>query len=93
MVETMALIDDTVRFPLAETSRSQVLDGVTIPEVCAGLELSVVKDIEEAAVEVGPSMDRGGAAIPKVGLFRSKYGKGGGDGLGLFGEGEDKGVW
>jgi hypothetical protein len=58
-----------------------------------GLELSVVKDTEEVMVEVGPSIDRGGAAIPKVGLFGSKYGKGGGDGLGLFEEGEDKRVW
>ena len=61
--------------------------------MCAGLEISVVKDTEEAMVEVGPSMDRGGAGIPKVGLSGLKYGKGGGDGLGLFGEGEDKGVW
>ena len=52
-----------------------------------GLELSVVKDTEEVVVEVGPSIDSGGAEIPKVGLFRSKYGKGRGDGLGLFGEG------
>ena len=51
-----------------------------------------MKDTEEVAVVVGPSIDRGGVAIPKVGLFRSKYGKGGGDGLFLFGEGEDKGV-
>ena len=43
-------------------------------------------------VEVGPSMDKGGEAIPKVGLFGSKYGKGGGDGLFLLGEGDDKGV-
>ena len=92
MVKTMALTDDVVGFTLAKTSWSQVLDGVTIPEVCAGLELSAVKDTEEAAVEVGPSMDRGGAAIPKVGIFRSKYGKGEGDGLGLLGEGKDKGV-
>lgn len=92
MVETMALTDDTVGFTLAETSGSRVLDDVTIPEVCVGLELSAVKDTEEATVEVGPSMDRGGVAIPKVGLSGSKYGKGRGDGLFLFGEGKDKGV-
>ena len=92
MVETMALTDDTVGFMLVETSGSRVLNGVTIPEVCVGLELSAVKDTEEVAVEVGPSMDKGGATIPNVGLSRSKYRKGGGDGLCLFGEGEDKGV-
>ena len=59
----------------------------------ARLALSAVKDAEEAAVELGPSMDNGGAAIPKVGLFESKYGKGGADGLFLFEEGKDKGVW
>ena len=93
MVETMALTDDTVGFTFVETSKSQVYDGVTIPEVCLGLELSVVKDTEEAAVEVGPSIDRGGAAIPKVGLFGSKYGKGGGDNHCLLEEGSGKGVW
>ena len=93
MVKTMALTDDTVGFTFVETLESRVCDGVMTPEVCEGLELSMVKDIEEVVVEVGPSMDRGGAAIPKVGLSGSKYGKGGGDGLGLFGEGEDKGVW
>lgn len=69
MVETMALIDDTVAFTFIETIESQVHDGVTIPEVCVGLELLAVKDTEEVAVEVGPSIDRGGAAIPKVGLL------------------------
>ena len=54
-----------------------------------GLKLSTVKDTVEAAVEVGSSMDKGGAAIPKVGLFGSKYGKGGGDALCLLGEGDD----
>ena len=93
MVETMALTDDAVGFTFSETLESRVRDGVTILEVCTGLELSVVKDTKEAVVEVGPSIDRGGVAIPKVGLFRSKYGKGGGDGLGLFEEGEDTGVW
>ena len=74
MVETMALIDDMVGFD--ETSKPRVCDGVTISDVHAGLALSVVKDVEEAAVELGPSMDNGGAAIPKVGLLGSKYGKG-----------------
>ena len=93
MVETTALADDTVGLTLTETSESPVLWGVTIPEVCVGLKLSAVKDTVEVMVEVGPSMDKGGAVIPKVGLFGSKYGKGGGNGLFLFGEGEDKGVW
>lgn len=92
IVETMALTDDTVGFIIAETSESRVLDGVTIPKVCAGLELSAVKDTEEATVEVGPSIDRGEATIPKVGLFGSKYGKGVGDGLVLFLEGKEGGV-
>ena len=81
-----------VGFTLVDTSKSQVLDGVTILEVCVGLELSAIKDTEEAMAEVGPSMCRGGVAIPKVGLFESNYGKGIGDGLALFGEGEDGGV-
>ena len=51
------------------------------------LRLSIVKDTIEATVEVGPSIDIGEAAIPKVGLLRSKYGKGGGDALSLLGEG------
>ena len=92
MVATMALTDDTVGFTLAETSESRVLDGVTIPEVCVGLELFAVKDTEEDMVEVSPSMDKGGVAILNVGLSGSKYEKGGGDGLFLLGEGDDKGV-
>lgn len=93
IVETMALIDDTVGFTFVETSESRVCDGLTISDVCVGLMLSVVKDIKEVAVELGPSMDSGGVAILKVGLFGSKYGKGGGDGLGFFAEGKDTGVW
>ena len=92
MVETMALTDDTVGFTFVETSESRVHDGVTIPEVCAGLVLSAMKDTEEATVEVGPFIDRGGAAIPKVGLFRSKYGKGGGDDPCFLEEGSVEGV-
>ena len=92
MVETMALTDDTVGLTLMETLESLVVCGVTIPEVWVGLKLYVVNDTVEAVVEVGPSMDKGEVAIPKVGLFGSKYGKGGGDSLCLFGEGDDKGV-
>ena len=90
MVETMVLTDNTVGLMLTKTSKSWVLWGVTIPEVCVGLKLSMVKDTIEAMVEDGPSMDKVGATIPKVGLFGSKYGKGRGDGLCLFGEGDDK---
>ena len=93
MVETMALIDETMGFTFVETSKSRVRDSVTISEVCARLALSVVKDTEEAAVELGPSIDSGRVTISKVGLFGSKYGKGGGDGLGFFEEGKDMGVW
>ena len=92
MVETMALIDDTVGFTFVERSESQVCDGVTIPEVCVGLKLSVVKDTKEATVEVGPSIDRGGAVIRKVGLFGSKYGKGGGDDPCLLEQGSGKAI-
>ena len=74
MVETMALIDDTVG--VDETSEPQICAGVTISEVHVGLVLSEEKDAEEAAVELRPSMDKGGAAIPKVGLLGSKNGKG-----------------
>ena len=59
MVETMALTDDMVRFTFIEISESRVRDSVTIPEVCAGLALSAVKDTEEAMVEVGPYIDSG----------------------------------
>ena len=73
MVETMALIDDTVG--VTETSEPRMYDGVTISDVRLGLSLSAVKDAEDVVVELGPSMDNGGAAIPKVGLFGSKNGK------------------
>ena len=88
MVKTMALTDNTVGLTLIETSESLVLGGVTVTDDGVGLNLSVVKDIIEVVVEVDLSIDKGGAAIPKVGLFGSKYGKGVGDGLALFGEGE-----
>jgi hypothetical protein len=81
MVETMALIDDTVG--VDETSEPRMCDGVTISEVHVGLALSVEKDAEEAAVELGRSIDKGGAAILKVGLLGSKYVKGWYDGSSL----------
>ena len=62
-------------------------DDVTISEVCVGHALSTVKDTKEAMVEFGPSIDSGAAAIPKVGLFGSKYGKGRGDDPCLLEEG------
>ena len=74
MVETMALIDNTVG--VDETSEPRIGDGVTISDVRVGLMLSVEKDVEEATVELRPSMDKGGAAISKVGLLGSKNGKG-----------------
>ena len=67
-------------------------DGVTILHVCVGLKLSAVKDTEESMVEVGPSIDSGGVAISKVGLFGSKYRKGGGDDSCLLEEGSVEGV-
>ena len=93
IVETMALIDDMVGVTFVETSEPRVCDGVTISDVCVGLALSAVKDAEEAAVELGPSIDSGGVEIPKMALFGSKYRKGRGDGLGLFDKGKDMGVW
>ena len=74
MVETMALIDDTVG--VDETSEPRICDGVTISEVHTGLALSVEKDAEEAAIELRPSMDKSGAAILKVGLLGSRNRKG-----------------
>ena len=74
MVETMALIDDTVG--IDEASEPRMCGSVTISEVHARLVLSVEKDAKEAAVELGPSMDKGGATIPKMGLLGSKNGKG-----------------
>ena len=47
-----------------------------------------MKDIVEAMVdEVDPSISKGRVAGLNVGLSRSKYEKGGGDTLCLFGEG------
>ena len=63
------------------------VDGVKVPTVL-GLRISAEKDTVEAAVEEDdPSMSRSDATSPNVGLSRSKYGKGGGDTLCLFGEG------
>ena len=70
MVETMALIDNTVGG--GETSEPRTCDGVTISEVRAGLVLSAEKDVEEAAVELRPSMDESGAVILNVGLVGSR---------------------
>ena len=67
MVETTALIDDTVGG--VKTSEPRICDGVTISEVRAGLVLSAEKDAEEATVELRPSIDKIGAVIPKVGLL------------------------
>ena len=73
MVETTALIDDTVGG--VETSESRVCDSVAISEVCAGLTLSAEKDAEEAAVEFKPSMGEKGAVIPNGGWAGSSEGK------------------
>jgi hypothetical protein len=74
MVETMALIDDTVG--VDKTSEPRICDGVTILEMRVGLALSTEKASEEVTVELEPSMDKGGVAILKVGLLGSKNGKG-----------------
>lgn len=80
IVETMALIDDTVG--VAPTERLGLLvlgggvipmvDGVIVPTV-SELRLSTVKEIVEAAVEeADPSISSDGAASPNVGLSGSK---------------------
>ena len=63
MVETMALIDDTVGVDNA--SKPHMCGSVTISVVRAGLVLSA----EEVTVKLGPYMDKGGATIPKMGLL------------------------
>ena len=73
MVETMALIDDTIGG--VETSEPRVWDGVAISEVRAGLTLSAEKDAEEVAVEFKPSMGEKGAVIPNEGWAGSSEGK------------------
>ena len=72
MVETTALIDDTVG---VKTSEPRACDGVAISEVRAGLTLSAEKDAEEAAVEFKPSMEENGAVIPNRGWAGSSEGK------------------
>ena len=73
MVETTALIDDTVGG--VKTSEPRVCDGVTISEVHTGLTLLAEKDAEEAAVEFRPSIEENGAVIPNVGWAGSSKGK------------------
>jgi hypothetical protein len=73
MVETTALIDDTVG--RVEASESRVWDGVAISEVRAGLRLSAENDAEEAAVEFKPSIEENGAVIPNGGWVGSSEGK------------------
>ena len=99
MVETMALMEDTVGLTPTNTLEYLVRrGGVTLPNdgvmflVILGLRLSVVKDTVEVMVdEVGPSINKGGAVIQNVGLLGSKYGKGGGYTLSLLGEGGEGG--
>ena len=95
MVETMALIEDTVGLTQKKTLGSLVrgggvtilVDGVTVL-VISRLRLSVVKDTMESVVdEVSPSISKGRATSPNVCLSKSKYEKGGGDTLCLLGEG------
>ena len=50
MVETTALIDDTVGG--VESLESRVWDGVAISEVRVGLILSAEKDVEEAQLSL-----------------------------------------
>ena len=73
MVETTALIDDTVGG--VEASEPRTCEGVAISEVRAGLTLSAEKDAEEAAVELKPSIEESGAVIPDVGWDGSSKGK------------------
>ena len=73
MVETTALIDDTVGG--VETSEPRTCDGVTISEVPTELTLSAEKDAEEVVVEFRPSIEESGAVIPNVGLLGSSKGK------------------
>ena len=73
MVETTALMDDTVGG--VEASEPRTCEGVAISEVRTGLALSTEKDPEEAAVELRPSMDESGAGILDVGLLGSRKGK------------------
>ena len=95
MVETMALIEDKVGIAPIDKLGVQVCGGGVTPMVdgvkvstISKFRLSVVKDTVEATMEeVDPSTSRSGVVSPNVGLFGSKYVKGGGDTLCLFGEG------
>ena len=69
MVETTALIDDRVGG--VETSEPRICDGLTISKVHVGLALSAEKDVEEAAVELRPSIEKSGVVILNVGLLGS----------------------
>ena len=73
MVETIALMDDTVAG--VEASETRTCEGVAISEVRAGLTLSAEKDVEEAAVEFKRSMEENGAVIPNGGWAGSNEGK------------------
>ena len=73
MVETTALIDDTVGG--VETSEPRTCEGVTISEVRTGLTLSAEKDAKEATIELRPSIKESGAVIPNVGWLGSSKGK------------------
>lgn len=95
MVETTTLIEDTVGVAPTKIlgllvfggGVTPMVEGVKVPTIL-GLRISAVKDTMEAAVEeVDSSISRSGDVSPNVGLFGSKYGKGGGDTLCLFGEG------
>jgi hypothetical protein len=80
IVKTMALIEDTVG--VAPTERlellvfgggvTQMVDRFIVPMV-SRLRLSALKETVEAMVEeIDPSISRGGAASPNVGLSESK---------------------
>ena len=73
MVETTALMDDTVGG--VEASEPRTCEGVAISEVRAGLTLSAEKDAEEVAVELKPSMEGSGVVIPSVGWAGLNKGK------------------
>ena len=94
MVEMMALIEDIVEvepierleFPVCGGGVTPIVDGVKVLLV-SGLKISAMKDTVQAMVdEVGLSISKGGGASPNVGLSWSKYGKGGGDTICLFGK-------
>ena len=76
MVETMALIEDIVGVAPTEGlgllvcggGVTPMVNGVIVP-IMSGLRISAVKDTMEAMVkEVDPSISKGGATDPNVGL-------------------------